>query len=160
MRIERVELGSALLQECFDLRAEVFVVEQGVPVELELDALDADPATQHLAAITGLDGTEHVVGTVRWVIEPAGFEGTQPSLGPAAHLQRLAVAQQARGNGLGAALVAAVEADAAERGHRVVYLAAQSQAVPFYVRLGYTQHGDVFDDAGIPHHHMTKSLNP
>ncbi|HEX7188957.1 MAG TPA: GNAT family N-acetyltransferase, partial [Actinomycetes bacterium] len=47
-----------------------------------------------------------------------------------------------------------------ERGLRVVALSAQTHALGFYERLGYRAHGDVFDDAGLPHRWMTKAVPP
>ena len=65
---------------------------------------------------------------------------------------------EARGNGLGAALVGTIEERAAQRGLRAVYLGAQTHAVPFYERLGYAAFGAEFDDAGLPHRHMWRPL--
>src|SRR5579862_3146483 len=58
-RIEEAENGSPLLEAAFELRREVFVAEQGVPAELEIDELD--PGATHLVAIIG----QEVVGTLR-----------------------------------------------------------------------------------------------
>ena len=55
-------------------------------------------------------------------------------------------------------LVAAIEARAAERGLRVVALSAQTHALGFYERLGYTAYGPEFDDAGLPHRWMRRTL--
>jgi predicted GNAT family N-acyltransferase len=148
-------LGSALREACLELRREVFVVEQGVPADLELDAFDADPTTSHLAALDA-DGT--VVGTVRWVIEAPGFEGADPALGNLGHLQRLAVRATGRGQGIGAVLVAAVEAEVAAADRGGVYLAAQATAVRFYERLSYLAYGAPFVEAGLDHRHMLKHL--
>jgi predicted GNAT family N-acyltransferase len=98
------------------------------------------------------------VGAARLVVEPAGFEGTDPGLGPVGHLGRLAVRASARGSGLGVALARAVEDRALQRGLRVVVLAAQTHALGFYERLGYAAYGGVFDDAGLPHRWMRREL--
>lgn len=136
----------------FAIRVEVFVEEQHVPVELESD--DRDETADHvLLMIDGLPA-----GTARLVVEPPGYEGTDPALGPVAHLGRIAVRRVHRGAGHGAALVRALEADAVKRGLRVAYLSGQVVAVPFYERLGYTAYGEVFDDAGIDHRHMSRPL--
>src|SRR5688572_33037863 len=129
----------------FAIRYDVFVNEQGVPADLERDDRDGD--ADHLVAYDG----DRAVGAGRLVVEPAGFEGADPALGPVGHLGRLAVRPEARGATLGVALVAAIEARAAERGLRVVALSSQTHALGFYERLGYTAYGDVFDDAGLPH---------
>jgi predicted GNAT family N-acyltransferase len=137
------------------VRHQVFVVEQGVPIELELDERDDEDATDHLIAV---DEGE-VIGAGRLVEEPPGFEGVDVADGPVGHLGRLAVSERHRGLGLGVALVQAIEQRAQERGLRVIYLSSQSHAVAFYERLGYAAYGAEFDDAGIPHRHMSKQLD-
>lgn len=136
----------------FAIRHTVFVAEQGVPIELERDNRDAGAV--HLVGY--LD--DEPVGAVRLVVEPTGFEGTDPGLGAVAHLGRLAVLAPARRHGLGAALVRAVEAQAAVLGLRAVYLGAQTHALGFYQALGYLAYGAEFDDAGLPHRHMLRVL--
>jgi predicted GNAT family N-acyltransferase len=132
------------LEACFAVRREVFVVEQGVPAELEYDDRDAD-ALHVLAA-----GPQGPLGTGRLLtgIEEAGV-GT---------LGRLAVARAARGLGVGVALVRAIEDAARERGLTAVDLHAQTHALGFYERLGYAAYGPEFPDAGIPHQAMRRPL--
>jgi predicted GNAT family N-acyltransferase len=138
----------------YAVRYEVFVIEQGVPEDLELDEQDAD--ADHFLATAGAE----VRGAGRLVVEPPGFADTEPALGPVGHLGRLAVHARSRGAGLGVRLVRAIEARAADRGLRVVVLSAQTHAIGFYERLGYTAYGEVFDDAGLPHRWMQRLLNP
>ncbi len=133
----------------YAVRFDVFVTEQQVPADLELDELDG--AADHFVAYDG----DRPVGAGRLVVEPAGFEGADPALGPVGHLGRLAVRPETRGSALGIALVRAIEARAAERGLRVVALSAQTHALGFYERLGYAAYGEVFDDAGLPHRWMS-----
>jgi predicted GNAT family N-acyltransferase len=136
----------------YQVRFDVFVTEQQVPADLELD--DLDETADHFVAFD--DG--RAVGAGRLVVEPAGFAAADPELGEVAHLGRLAVRPETRGTALGVALVAEIERRAADRGLRVVALSAQTHALGFYVRLGYVAHGPVFDDAGLPHRWMTKLL--
>jgi len=124
------------------IRHRVFIVEQQVPAELETDEYDAE--ADHLIGL--VDGAP--LGAGRLVVEPDA-QG---------HLGRLAVLAEARGSGLGVALVRAIEGRARERGLREIVLGAQVYAVGFYQRLGYAAYGEVFDDAGIPHRHMHKEL--
>jgi predicted GNAT family N-acyltransferase len=141
------------------VRTDVFVTEQGVPADLELDELDE--VADHFVAYdeeTGAAGGDRAVGAGRLVVEEPGFEGTDPGLGPVGHLGRLAVRPETRGTGLGVDLVRAIEARAAARGLRVVALSAQTQALGFYERLGYTAYGPEFDDAGLPHRWMSRTL--
>ena len=120
------------------LRHEVFVVGQGVPEDLEHDP--QDPDYDH--ALAELDGV--VVGTGRLL--PDGTIG------------RMAVAEPARGQGVGAAVLALLEQRARERGLPAVELHAQLHAVGFYDRAGYTSYGPVYLEAGIEHQSMRKTL--
>ena len=154
-RTIRVVQDDADRRAAYQVRFDVFVTEQQVPADLELDELDGT-ADHFVAYDDGIAG--RAVGAGRLVVEPAGFADADPVLGPVAHLGRLAVRPEARGTALGVALVAAIEARAAERGLRVIALSAQTHALGFYERLGYAAHGPVFDDAGLPHRWMTKQL--
>jgi predicted GNAT family N-acyltransferase len=140
------------LAAVFAVRYDVFVTEQGVPADLERDDQDGD--ADHLVAYDG----DRAVGAGRLVVEPAGFDGADPALGPVGHLGRLAVRAEARGAKLGVALVLAIEDRARERGLSVMALSSQTYAIPFYERLGYAAHGPEFDDAGLPHRWMRRAL--
>lgn len=150
-------VGEDGLDGCRAVRREVFVVEQGIPEDIEMDAYDAEAV--HLLA-TGPDGTP--LGTVRFLHGPPARrkyadKGVRDD--ETAVLGRLAVSRAARGTGLGAGLVRAVEADAARRGLTGVYLEAQSYALGFYERLGYAAFGSEFDEgSGIPHQAMRRAL--
>jgi predicted GNAT family N-acyltransferase len=126
------------LEALFALRHEVFVVGQDVPEDLERD--DLDDACVHAAAL--IDG--RLVGTGR--LRPDGIVG------------RMAVAESARQQGVGAAVLALLEQVAAARGHRQVELHAQLHAAGFYDRAGYERVGDVYLEAGIEHVTMRKEL--
>ncbi|MFF3766789.1 GNAT family N-acetyltransferase [Streptomyces sp. NPDC001922] len=148
--------GEADRERCFAVRREVFVREQGVPEEVELDAYDADAV--HLLA----EGPDGPLGTAR-VLHGAAVDRKYGASGvdgsTTAALGRLAVRGAARGTGLGAALVRAVEEQARLLGLGGVHLEAQTSALVFYEKLGYTAHGPVFDEgSGIPHQAMHKLL--
>jgi predicted GNAT family N-acyltransferase len=153
MSVVRLATEPDQVAAAYAIRTEVFVGEQGVPLDLELDDLD-DTADHFLA----YDDAGHPMGAGRLVVEPPGFEGAPAAATPVGHLGRLAVLGAARGTGLGLALVAAIERRAAERGLTVIALSAQTQAMGFYERLGYAAHGPEFDDAGLPHRWMTRPL--
>lgn len=123
------------------LRAEVFVLEQQVPIAIELDAHDA--AALHAVARTGGE----LIGTARLVIT-----------GASGKLGRMAVRKPYRGRGVGRRLVAFLVALARERGLARLTLHAQLQAVPFYEKMGFTASGEVFDEAGIPHRTMNMAV--
>ncbi len=126
------------LPAVYALRHEVFVVGQGVPEELERDDLDA--LSDHAVAI--LDGA--LVGTGRLL--------------PDATIGRMAVAESARGTGIGAAVLVRLEQRARERGLPSVELHAQVHAQGFYGRAGYLPVGEVYLEAGIEHRTMRKQL--
>jgi predicted GNAT family N-acyltransferase len=123
------------------LRHEVFVDEQGVPAELEIDEDDA--GALHLVAVSD----DAIVGTCRVVYD-----------GDGAKLGRLVVARTACGAGIGSALLGEAERRARAAGARTMALAAQTTAMGLYERAGYTARGDVFLDAGIEHMTMEKAL--
>ena len=136
-----------------DVRLEVFVGEQAVPFVQEIDARDFLATTIHILAV-GADGA--ALGAGRLLRDPARPDRV--------HLGRLAVRRIARGTGLGARLVAALE-DAALRGAApggaglTVVLSAQERAMGFYERCGYrAAGGGRYLDAGIWHRDMARTL--
>jgi predicted GNAT family N-acyltransferase len=140
----RVELAAGVdVAAAFAVRHEVFVVGQGVPLDVERDELD-DTADHLVARVDG-----QVVGAGRLVVRADGV----------GVLGRLAVREEARGTGLGGALVRGIEERARERGARVIELHAQTPVREFYERLGYVAYGQEYLEAGIPHISMTKALN-
>lgn len=141
----RVAAGPADLEACFAVRKEVFVVEQGVAEEIEYDAYDAGAV--HVLAC-GPDGAPLGTGRLLHGSAAVGRTGADASVGS---LGRLAVTAAARGLGVGAALVLAIEDEARRLGLRAVDLHAQTRAVGFYERLGYVAYGPEFADAGMPH---------
>ncbi|MFH8380936.1 GNAT family N-acetyltransferase [Kitasatospora sp. NPDC018058] len=148
----RVAEGEADLTLVRDVRREVFIVEQNVPEELEYD--EYDRTSVHLLAVAA-DGA--ALGTGRLIFGEQALKLTGGVEGRVL-LGRLAVVAAARGTGLGAELVRAIEAAGLERGAVEVELHAQVQALGFYERLGYVAEGPVYDDAGIPHRTMTRAL--
>lgn len=137
----RQAVGTEDREACLRLRRVVFVDEQRVPLDEEIDDLD-DVCTHFLAEAGG-----EAVGTAR--LRLAGGH---------AKAQRVAVLAAWRGAGVGRALMAALEHEAARHGATEVVLAAQVGAIAFYDRLGYEAWGDEFLDAGIPHRWMRRSL--
>lgn len=116
------------------IRLAVFVKEQGVPAELEMD--ERDPACVH--AIAFLEGK--AVGTGRLL--------------PDAHIGRMAVLREFRGRGVGSAILRKLMEKAQQRGDRAVVLSAQVHAAAFYDAHGFTAFGEVYEEAGIPHRDM------
>jgi predicted GNAT family N-acyltransferase len=127
---------------CQSLRRVVFIEEQGVSETDEVDGLDG--AAIHLLALAG----ETPVGTARLLLK-----------GPVGKIGRVCVLPEARGTGLGAALIrVALEVLRDQQGVTEAYLGAQSHATGFYEKLGFAVEGEEFLDAGIPHRHMRRAL--
>ncbi|MFJ8543219.1 GNAT family N-acetyltransferase [Streptomyces sp. NPDC093586] len=140
-------------EACFAVRRDVFVVEQNVPEGIEYDAHDAGAV--HVLAVRE-DGVPLGTGRLLHGAAAAAKNGDgDPAVGS---LGRLAVTRDARGLGVGAALVRAVEEAARARGLTAVDLHAQTHALGFYERLGYQVYGPEFPDAGIPHRAMRRVL--
>ncbi|MER7703927.1 GNAT family N-acetyltransferase [Kitasatospora sp. NPDC097605] len=148
----RVAQGEADLALVHGVRRDVFIAEQGIAEEEEWD--DLDSTAEHLLAL-GPDGA--AVGTARLIFGEQAL-GITGGIEGRVLLGRLAVLKAARGTGLGAELVRAVEAAGVARGAREMELHAQVQALGFYERLGYTAEGPEYPDAGIPHRTMTRGL--
>jgi predicted GNAT family N-acyltransferase len=142
----RVVETDAELNACIDLRRSVFVEEQDVPEDRELDGLDGEAT--HLLAWDG-----YPVGTAR-----IRDYGTDDDGRRVAKVERVAVEASRRGEGVGRDLMAHAEAVAADEGYDRVRLDAQVPVVAFYERLGYVVTSEEFEDAGIPHRTMEKAL--
>ncbi|MGW7723671.1 GNAT family N-acetyltransferase [Streptomyces canus] len=150
--VVRVAEDPADREACFTVRKEVFVGEQGVPEDIEYDAYDA--VAVHVLAVRE-DGVPLGTGRLLHGATAAGKTGGDTTVGS---LGRLAVTQVARGLGVGAALVRAVEDAARARGLVAVDLHAQTHALGFYERLGYVAYGPEFPDAGMAHRAMRRVL--
>lgn len=144
-RVHKIETR-ADLEAAYRVRREVFVDEQRVPEELELDEHDEAPGTIHFLA---RDGEDKAVGTAR--LRPYGEAGV-------AKVERVAVRRALRGSGIGRLLMEAVEAEAARLGFGKLVLYAQTHARGFYEKLGYRAYGEPFDEAGIEHIAMDKPV--
>jgi len=121
-------------EDAFSVRIAVFVNEQGISRAEELDDFDAS-ATHCVAYVDGA-----AAGAGRLLL----FDGY-------AKIGRMAVLASQRGTGLGALVLEVLEREGSTRGVRHFKLSAQLHAQGFYERCGYTAHGDVYDDVGIPH---------
>lgn len=126
--------GEDDLTDAFLIREKVFIEEQGVPKELELDELDTYAI--HAVAYDG----EKAVATGRIV-----YDGDTYKIG------RVAVLKEERGKQYGDFIVRMLLDKAFLHGADEVVLGAQLQAVKFYEKIGFEQYGEIFDDAGIPH---------
>ena len=129
------------------IRTIVFVEEQRCPPALEWDHYDPQTETDTAAAgAFHLLGEQHgkPVATARWrTVNPDGL--------PAAKLERFAVLREARGQGIGRAMIERVLADARAAGHTRFVLHAQRHVAALYALFGFERVGAPFDEAGIEH---------
>ena len=125
------------LDQAFSIRLRVFVREQGVPVEIEMDR-DDKRALHFLALKAG-----KAVGTARVVLRHRS-----------AKIGRMAVLKTYRGKGVGTKLLKRAIVTAKRHGAQKIYLQAQVSVIGFYQALGFRCVGPVFTEAGIPHRKM------
>ncbi|WP_226658522.1 GNAT family N-acetyltransferase [Pseudalkalibacillus hwajinpoensis] len=127
--------------DAFHVRHTVFVEEQNVPAELEID--EHEDKAIHFVAYD--QNAPVAAGRIRVLSELAKVE-------------RICVLHDYRGTGLGFLLMNAIENHANQLRLKGAKLNAQISAVGFYEKLGYRIVSEEFMDAGIPHVTMTKDL--
>ena len=120
------------------IRFQVFVAEQRVPADIELDEMDA----QCVHAVAYENGAPIATGRLL----------------PDGRIGRMAVLKAWRRRGVGSAILAALIDAARRRGDAKIELSAQVHAVPFYLARGFQPVGPVYEEAGISHQAMTKAL--
>lgn len=135
------------MNEVMRIRTAVFIEEQKVPQEIEMDSYDEDPKSIfHLAVNENGEG----VGCLRFRPYDEGKR--------IGKVERVAVLKEHRGKQIGRLLMEEIEKWAKENGFLRLKLHAQHQVEPFYSRLGYESIGDLFEEAGILHIRMEKDL--
>lgn len=134
------------LQQALGIRHDVFVIEQQVPAEIEIDQFDViSPDVHHVLLST--DGQAVATGRLIYYSKDT------------AKMQRIAVLQSYRSFGYGRVLLLAMEERARELGLAYAVLDAQCQAQKFYEKLGYEVISEEpFYDADILHVRMRKAL--
>ena len=138
---EELELG-------FALRIEVFVKEQNVPIELELDDKDYSNNTVHI----GYFHDDNLIGVARLIDMDKDV----------IHIGRVVIDKEYRGQGIGRELIIGCENIAQQILKRkiIIELSAQIQAENFYKSLGYNRVNDkIYLDAGIEHVDIRKEIN-
>ena len=140
-----ITIGSwrELQQAAQYIRKEVFVKEQGISPE---DEWDADDATALHAVLFDVNG------------QPLGNARLLQHSVNVAKVGRMAVLKKARGQGYGALLLQALLLEAKRRGNKEVRLSAQRTAEQFYAAHGFSVVGEPFDEVGIPHVEMIRTL--
>lgn len=133
----------------FAVRMIVFVEEQAVPPEEELDAYDLTATHFYVRQSPPSEGDPTgIVGAARLLDKGNGL----------GKVGRVAILQAYRGRRLGARLMRFIEETARRQGFSRLALDAQVYAIPFYERLGYVAEGDIFLDCDIEHRFMQKTL--
>ena len=132
----------------FALRIEVFVKEQKVPIELELDEKDNSENTVHI----GFFDDNKLIGVARLIDLDKDV----------IHIGRVVIDKEYRGQGIGRELIIGCENIAQQilKRKTIIELSAQIQAENFYKSLGYNRVNDkIYLDAGIEHVNMRKVIN-
>ena len=126
-------------EDLIAVRTRVFVDEQKVPPELELDNQDSE--CTHFKA---LDSDSNIIGTARLL--PNGYVG------------RMCVLKPHRNAGIGGLILQFIITHAQQQGFDKLALNSQKTALNFYARYGFEADSDIFMEAGIEHVHMTLLL--
>ena len=142
-RIFEIEFGTPEYDEAVQLRYEV--LRKPLGLEYTPEQLAAEFDQRHLVA-TADNGVL------------LGYLNLTPVDAATVKMRQVAVAPDAQGKGVGTLLVHGSEALAGRLGFQQIVLHARETAVPFYLRLGYEQVGDRFEEVGIPHFKMKKQL--
>ncbi len=143
--VVKVVESAAELEGAVTVRMRVFVAEQGIPADVEVDEADSDPDTVHAIALH--QGA--VIATGRLLPDVDGR-------GP--HIGRMAVQQEWRRGGVGGKVLAFLEQQGRELGFAQITLHAQEYVKSFYAGHGYEEVGEMFLEEGIPHREMVKRL--
>jgi len=130
------------LEDAFSIRKIVFIKEQNVPIEEEIDQYE-DEATHFV--MYGDTANPLAAGRFR-VVDGYG------------KVERICVLKEARKTGAGRLMMNAIETFAWKQGLHKLKLNAQTHAIPFYAGLGYEVVSEEFLDAGIPHKTMVKQI--
>lgn len=133
--------NEAQYQDALKVRKIVFVGEQNVPEDLEIDEYEKDAV--HFVAYDG----DKPVGAGRF-----------RKKGDKIKVERICVLKSRRGEHIGVEIMEAIEAEVSRSHSGNLVLNAQTHAIPFYKKLGYHITSEEFDEAGIPHVEMQKNI--
>jgi len=132
------------LEDCFDVRKKVFVIEQRFDENLEFDDIDA--TAHHVCTYNRI---KMPVATARLYVKNGEY-----------HCGRICVLKGYRGLGLGVKIMKLIEQKAVELGADKLYLSAQTRVSDFYEKVGFVKEGSVYFDEACPHIKMFKPLAP
>lgn len=142
----KVISADSRIDECIGIRTRVFVAEQGVPPELEVDAMDEAGSPCRHFLIVGEDGLPF--GAFRGYFEDP----------ETVHLQRFCILKEYRGRGFGRDAFLAAARIFSGLGAKKLVFGAQCSAIGFYEKCGCRVTSGVFQDAGIDHRMMCYSI--
>lgn len=155
----RVVRTDAAYEDAVSVRIAVFVEEQGIPEELELD--EHEDEAVHFVAYEPHD-PDHAGGPGHHhddeTGDPIGAARLREPDDDTGKVERVAVLADHREGGVGAELIETMESVARARGYERLVLHSQTTATGFYERLGYERVGNVFEEDGIPHVEMRKRI--
>lgn len=139
----QINTWSQLREGATAVREAVFVREQNVPAEVEMDEHDVEAV--HILVV---DQNNEPVATARMIKEGEGVS----------RIGRMAVLFKYRGEGLGKLMLTELMQFAKRRRDKTIVLHAQSHAVGFYKKYGFSMQGEPFTEAGIPHVKMSAQV--
>lgn len=136
------DLNSNVYKDSLKIRQAVFVEEQKVPADIEVDANE----------------DKCIYNTLYVEEKPAATARYYPTPDNGIHIQRVAVLKDYRQKGLASELINKIAVDAKTQGYTYIVLGAQDQANGFYKKLGFKVIGEQYEEAGILHHEMKKEI--
>ena len=137
IKIIPLQFDSDDMEKAFDIRREVFLIEQNVDPEIEFEF--EEDSHQFLAYFKN-----DPAGTARWRATEKGIK-----------LERFAVLKKHRGKGVASALIEKILSDLSViKNKNIIYLHAQESACPLYEKHGFVRYGDRFLEADIWHYKM------
>ncbi|KLU06610.1 putative acetyltransferase [Rhodopirellula islandica] len=141
MEFLEIEWCTPLYQEALDLRH--CVLREPLGLKLTAEELDGEYAELHFGLRNGSEKLAAVVSA-------------KPLTSSSVKLRQMAVAPDRQGEGIGAKLLAEVEASLEQRGYTQFQLHARETAIGFYEKVGYTAIGETFTEISLPHRKMVK----
>lgn len=130
------------IDQAFQVRKKVFIDEQHVPPEIEMDSLDGTAIH-----FVGYLDNEPIAASRLRMVDDYG------------KLERICILKECRGQSFGKQLINVMEKEIIKHGLAEAKLNAQTHAAGFYEQLGYSITSEEFIDAGIPHVTMAKTVN-
>ena len=146
MELKEIQHGTPEYEKAVQLRREVLRWPLGL--EYTPEQLRAESSERHFVGECGESGSPEYLCSACLLEE-------EPEL---ARIRQVAVREDCQGKGLGRDLMTFVEGEAKLAGYQRVILCSRDYAIPFYEKLGYVCVSDWFEEVGIPHRSMLKSL--